>query len=158
VTGLAVPYACTSSPIYRDGALLWEQIAPLAFARSVETGRDRDGRPITAVIGHKRNGRRRKDWIVGSTADGSLRVWHDERGVYFKLAGVALPARFSGCSIMMQVERWRRLGNHRFLMLAGWVRHIALLQSPTQPCYARTKPRTLEMNSGSISETQASCR
>ena len=141
IVGLAVPYSRPSIPGVARSFAACEIINTGAYRRAVETGRSlRTGRPIFACWGHRRRGRKR--WRIGSTADGRLRLWHDERGVWFAL-DADLPREFTGVSVKLEAVRWRHEAALLWRLLEGGIRHIAILESPDVPSYGETFIETI---------------
>ncbi len=140
MTGLACPFNVQSSPIYRDGALLYEVIDPLCFRDAVASGLTPSGRPIPLVRGHDRNGRTRRDWVIADTSNGlHLRV--TKQGVILEAPG-DLPADFTGFSVRLRPYKWVRIGPAVFRLLRAGIVHIALLQGE-KPCYPQTRSLAL---------------
>jgi len=138
VVGLCIPYGKTARGFSARLPFAEEIIDPGAFRRSVETGLSARGKPIFACWGHKRAGRADWEWKIGSTADGSLRLWQDSIGVWFSLPHVDLPADFTGVSISLQAVSWRRETEQRWRLLEGFIKHVAILTGDESPAYKET--------------------
>lgn len=90
IVGYAVLYNFPGI-IHRRGTSYEELIQVGCFAKSVQRGTYRRGKPIFACVNHR--ARRR----LGNTEDGRLRLFEDSRGVGFEL-DAELPAGFRGMS------------------------------------------------------------
>jgi hypothetical protein len=141
IRGIAIPYEQPSRPGIA-GKLWCEVISRGAFRRSVESGKSlRTNRPIFACWGHRGNGRKR--WRIASTADGSLRLWEQEDGVHFEVAGVSLPIDFTGVSVKLEPATWRKEADLLWRLLSGGIRHVAILTGRERACYPSTFIETI---------------
>jgi hypothetical protein len=146
IRGLAVPYSRFS--VFGAGNVeALEVVQTGAFAAAVASGRSlRTGKPIFCCWGHRRDGRRRSDWFIASTADGRLRLEETPEGVYFELDNVKLPLDFTGVSVKLEpIRRVRESLMARRIVKAG-ITHIALLRAPETPCYHETFIETVRMS------------
>jgi phage head maturation protease len=84
-------------------------------------------RPVTCVVNHDPARQ------IGTTADGTLHLAADERGIKFRLRG-HLPPDFRGVSFRFRPLRWHAEGLQRTL-LDGVLLHVSLLsgRSPAYP-------------------------
>jgi HK97 family phage prohead protease len=130
-------YAATFDSVYTvDGGRAWERIATGAFALGA-------GRPVFLDIAHV--GTR-----LASTADGSLRVWQDRRGLAFEAAtawdaaGLTLVkairrGEFTGASFAFgrrDAESVVEHGREVEVVLAAEIGEISLTWEPANPCTA----------------------
>lgn len=105
-----------------------EIVRPGAFTRSILSGR-----AITLNIDHDRR------QTVASTADRSLKLYPDGRGVYFECDGLSIPPGCSGMSFRFSYKgaRYRDNGSICHLVEARLV-HVSILTHPRLPAYPQT--------------------
>jgi phage head maturation protease len=111
---------------YQDGKRFEEILRVGCFRKSVRLCRH-----VECTINHHR--RRR----LGSTTDGKLRLFEDDRGVRFQL-DAELPAGFTGCSVTFVAWRWRQLGPAGFELLDADLDEVCLVVAPQRPAYPAT--------------------
>lgn len=136
MTGLVAPYNTLSDPIPRDGGSCYETINPGCFRDAIASGLTPSGKPIALVRGHRRNGRKRREWHICDTRSG-LKLIDSPQGLLIEAPG-EIPGDFTGFSIKLVPYTWRRIGPNAFRLLSAGIRHIALLQSPERPAYSST--------------------
>lgn len=141
--GLACPFNRAALICKADGTVCREVIASGAFAPSVASGKSASGCPVFLCYGHEKS---RPGWKITSTRRGRLRLWQDDRGLWFAADGVGIPPGFAGCSVYLQPIRWRRTGPASFLLTEAYIKHIALMVEPEFPAYSDTLAATLKAN------------
>lgn len=133
---LVAPYNQMSDPIPRDGGSCHEIINPSCFAAAIQSGLTPSGKPIALVRGHKRHGRKRREWVICDTRSG-LKLIDSPQGLLIDFPG-ELPPGFSGFSVSLAPHTYRRIGNAAFRLLAAGIRHVALLTELDVPAYPST--------------------
>jgi hypothetical protein len=131
--GLATPYHV---PIVRGGR--YERLAPGAFAQSLTN--------VVARVGHGESAP-----VVGSTADGTLRLFDGESGLRFQLDLTSPAARseglasrveagcFVGTSVGYYVERAAPVGPNAFAILQATLFEVSLVHYTRVPKHRGTE-------------------
>jgi hypothetical protein len=139
IVGMAAPWNVASVGGI-DNIPACEVLSPGCFARAVRTGRSLlTGESIYATTNH----RSKKRYRLGSIADGRLRLFEREDGLWFELDS-PLPRHATGVSVHLRPLKWRKQADLLYRVEEADLLSVSLVLSPREPAYAITAAHLME--------------
>jgi hypothetical protein len=138
IVGMAAPWN-TPSTAGIDGLPACEVLSPGCFSHALRTGRSLlSGESIYATTNH----RSKKRYRLGSVADGRLRLFEREDGLWFELDS-PLSKHATGVSVHLRPWKWRKRGL-LYIVDESDLFHVSLVLSPREPAYSITAAHLTE--------------